>query len=160
MIKVEIISVGKLKENFWKSAINEYAKRLKAFCNFSILEVKDEKIADNISDNEITKIKEIEGKRILSKIKQDSFIFCLDMRGKEYSSEQFAAKLNKLATYDTSKFVFIIGGSLGLSQEILNTADERVSFGKFTLPHQLMRVVLTEQIYRSFMINNGRVYHK
>lgn len=160
MIKVEIISVGKLKENFWKSAINEYAKRLKVFCNFSILEVKDEKIADNISDNEITKIKEIEGKRILSRIKQDSFIFCLDMRGKEYSSEKFAARLNKLATYDTSKFVFIIGGSLGLSQEVLNMADERVSFGKFTLPHQLMRVVLTEQIYRSFMINNGRVYHK
>lgn len=160
MIKIEIVSVGKLKEKFWKLAIDEYAKRLKAFCNFDIVEVKDEKIPDNISINEINKIKDIEGQRILHQINRDSFIFCLDIQGKEYSSEQFAAKLNKLATYGTSKFVFIIGGSLGLSTEVLSTANKRISFGKFTLPHQLMRVVLSEQIYRSFMINNGRTYHK
>lgn len=159
-MRVKIIGVGKLKEKYLKQGISEYSKRLSAFCKFEVVEVPDEKAPENLSEVEMEKIKEVEGQRILEKIKDKEYVFVLAIKGKELSSEELAEKIADLTTYGKSDLTFIIGGSLGTSQAILDRADYEISFGKFTLPHQLMRLVLTEQIYRGFMINAGRTYHK
>lgn len=159
-MRVKIIGVGKLKEKYLKQGIAEYAKRLSAFCKFEIVEVPDEKAPENLSAVEMEKIKEIEGQRILEKVKDKEYVFVLAIKGKELSSEELAEKIADLTTYGKSDLTFIIGGSLGTSQAVLDRADFSISFGRFTLPHQLMRLVLTEQIYRGFMIDAGRTYHK
>ena len=159
-MNIKIIGVGKLKEKYFKSGIAEYAKRLGRYCKFEIVEVSDEKAPESLSQAEMDEVMAKEGERILSKIKDREYVFALAINGKERSSEEFAQTLNQLATYGHSDITFVIGGSLGLSPAVLKRANERISFGRFTLPHQLMRLVLTEQIYRAFTIINGLPYHK
>ena len=159
-MNIKIISVGKLKEKYLKQGIAEYAKRLGKFCKFEIVEVPDEKAPEKLSAAEMEGVKEKEGERILAKIKDKEYVFALAIEGKERSSEEFAQEIAQLTTYGRSDITFVIGGSLGLSPAVLKRAETKISFGRFTLPHQLMRLVLSEQIYRAFMINNGSPYHK
>lgn len=159
-MNIKIVCVGKLKEKYWKQGIAEYSKRLGKFCRFEIAEVSDEKAPEKLSEAQMENVKQIEGERILGKIRDREYVYALAILGKERSSEEFASEIEKLATYGRSDITFVIGGSLGLSDEVLKRADTQISFGRFTLPHQLMRLVLTEQIYRAFMINAGSPYHK
>ena len=158
-MKVSVICVGKIKEKFYSAAIAEYAKRISRFSDFEIIEIPDESIPDNASEKETENIKSREGARILSKIKPQSCVISLCVEGKLLTSEELAEKIKDICML-TSRIVFVIGGSLGLSDEVKNRSDLRLSFGRMTLPHMLMRVVLTEQIYRAFMINSGAAYHK
>lgn len=158
-MNINIISVGKIKEKYFTAAIDEYSKRLSRFVKLTITEVPDEKIPDNASEKEMEQIKEKEGLKILSKIPSSTFIVALCIEGKENSSEELAKKIAEISM-TSSNITFIIGGSLGLSDTVKSRSDLRLSFGKMTLPHQLMRVVLLEQIYRSFKINNNESYHK
>ena len=159
-MNIKIIGVGKLKEKYLKQGIAEYTKRLGKFCKFEIVEVPDEKAPEKLSAAEMEGVKEKEGERILAKIKDKEYVFALAIEGKERSSEEFAQEIAQLTTYGRSDITFVIGGSLGLSPAVLKRAETKISFGRFTLPHQLMRLVLSEQIYRAFMINNGSPYHK
>lgn len=159
-MNIKIVCVGKLKEKYWKQGIAEYSKRLGKFCRFEIAEVSDEKAPEKLSEAQMENVRQIEGERILGKIREREYVYALAILGKERSSEEFASEIEKLATYGRSDITFVIGGSLGLSDEVLKRADTQISFGRFTLPHQLMRLVLTEQIYRAFMINAGSPYHK
>lgn len=159
-MNIKIIGVGKLKEKYFKAGITEYAKRLGRFCKFEIMEVPDEKAPESLSQAEMNAVMEKEGQRILSKIKDREYVYALAIEGKERSSEEFAAEIQRVTTYGHSDITFVIGGSLGLSQDVIRRSDVQISFGRFTLPHQLMRLVLTEQIYRAFMINEGSPYHK
>lgn len=159
-MNIKIVCVGKLKEKYFKQGIAEYAKRLSKFCKFQIVVVPDEKSPEKLSPAEMEQVKKTEGERILAKIKSREYVYALAILGKERTSEEFAAEIHHLTTYGTSDITFVIGGSLGLSPAVLKRANTQISFGKFTLPHQLMRLVLTEQIYRAFMINAGAPYHK
>ena len=159
-MKITLITVGKIKEKYLKDAIAEYSKRLSKYCKLTIVEVADEKTPDQASETVEEAIRTKEGERILAKIKDKEYVYALAIEGKERSSEEFAKELEDLGTYGTSDITFVIGGSLGLSPEVLKRANTKISFGRFTLPHQLMRMVLAEQIYRGFMINAGRPYHK
>ena len=159
-MNIKIIGVGKLKEKYLKQGIAEYAKRLGKFCKFEIVEVPDEKAPEKLSAAEMEGVKEKEGERILAKIRDKEYVYALEIEGKERSSEEFAQEIAQLTTYGRSDITFVIGGSLGLSPAVLKRAETKISFGRFTLPHQLMRLVLSEQIYRAFMINNGSPYHK
>ncbi|SFG26171.1 23S rRNA (pseudouridine1915-N3)-methyltransferase [Lachnospiraceae bacterium C7] len=160
-MKISIICVGKVKEKFYRDAIAEYSKRLSRYAKLEVIEVADEKTKDNASDNEIDIVKNTEGERILKAIKDDSgYIICLAIDGKQLDSVELANKINKLGISGTSHIYLIIGGSLGLSDEVLKKADFKLSFSKMTFPHQLMRVVLLEQIYRSYRIINHEPYHK
>ncbi|GAB5052920.1 23S rRNA (pseudouridine(1915)-N(3))-methyltransferase RlmH [Pediococcus ethanolidurans] len=159
-MNIKFVVVGKLKEKYFKQGIAEYAKRLSKFCKFSIVEVPDEKAPESLSDAEMTEVKEKEGQRILDKIKEREYVYSLEILGKERSSEEFAKEIDQLTTYGHSDLTFVIGGSLGLSSEVMKRANAHISFGRFTLPHQLMRLVLVEQVYRAFMINAGSPYHK
>lgn len=159
-MNIKVICVGKLKEKYLKQGIAEYSKRLSKFCKFEVIEVPDEKAPERLSLAEMEAVKQKEGERILHKIRDKEYVYALAIEGTERSSEEFASELEKLGTYGHSDLTFVIGGSLGLSPEILKRAQTKISFGRFTLPHQLMRLVLTEQIYRGFMINNGSPYHK
>lgn len=159
-MNIKIIGVGKLKEKYLKQGIAEYAKRLGKFCKFEIVEVPDEKAPEKLSAAEMEGVKEKEGERILAKIRDKEYVYALAIEGKECSSEEFAQEIAQLTTYGRSDITFVIGGSLGLSPAVLKRAETKISFGRFTLPHQLMRLVLSEQIYRAFMINNGSPYHK
>ncbi|MCW0953514.1 23S rRNA (pseudouridine(1915)-N(3))-methyltransferase RlmH [Weissella ceti] len=159
-MNVKIISVGKLKEKYLKDGIAEYSKRLQKFAKFEIIEVPDEKAPEQLSQAEMDKIMQKEGERILSKIKDREYVFALAIKGTERSSEELAQEIEKLTVSGKSDLTFIIGGSLGLDPAVLKRANTQISFGRFTLPHQLMRLVLTEQIYRAFMINQGSPYHK
>lgn len=159
-MNIKIIGVGKLKEKYLKQGIAEYAKRLGKFCKFEIVEVPDEKAPERLSAAEMEGVKEKEGERILAKIRDKEYVYALAIEGKERSSEEFAQEIAQLTTYGRSDITFVIGGSLGLSPAVLKRAETKISFGRFTLPHQLMRLVLSEQIYRAFMINNGSPYHK
>lgn len=159
-MNIKIISVGKLKEKYFKAGIAEYAKRLSRFCKFELVEVPDEKAPESLSQAEMATVMAKEGERILAKIKAREYVYALAIQGKERTSEAFAAEIAQLATYGHSDITFVIGGSLGLTPAVLKRADTQISFGRFTLPHQLMRLVLTEQIYRAFMINEGSPYHK
>ncbi|KRM75828.1 rRNA large subunit m3Psi methyltransferase RlmH [Secundilactobacillus collinoides DSM 20515 = JCM 1123] len=159
-MNIKLVVVGKLKEKYFKQGIQEYAKRLSRFCKFQIVEVPDEKAPESLSDAQMAQVMEKEGDRILDKIKDREYVFALAILGKERTSEAFAKEIKDLTTYGHSDITFVIGGSLGLDPAVLKRADTQISFGKFTLPHQLMRLVLTEQIYRAFMINEGSPYHK
>ncbi|MEW4308037.1 23S rRNA (pseudouridine(1915)-N(3))-methyltransferase RlmH [Rossellomorea marisflavi] len=159
-MNITIITVGKLKEKYLKQGIAEYTKRLGAYAKIDIVELADEKAPEVLSDSEMQQVKNKEGERILSKISPDHHVIALAIQGKMKSSEELADTLDKLATYGKSKVAFIIGGSLGLSDVVLKRADEKLSFSKMTFPHQLMRLVLVEQVYRAFRINRGEPYHK
>ncbi|GBG94287.1 rRNA methyltransferase [Ligilactobacillus salitolerans] len=159
-MNIKIIGVGKLKEKYLKQGIAEYAKRLSKFCKFQVVEVPDEKAPEKLSSAEMEGVKEREGERILAKIKEREYVYALAIEGKERSSEEFAKELDRLTTYGHSDITFVIGGSLGLSPAVMKRSDVQISFGRFTLPHQLMRLVLTEQVYRAYMINAGSPYHK
>lgn len=159
-MNIKIIGVGKIKEKYFKDGIAEYAKRLGRFCNFKIVEVADEQAPESLSQAQMDEVMAKEGDRILSKIKDKEYVFALAIKGKEQTSEGFAHEINHLITYGHSDLTFVIGGSLGLSPSVLKRADEQVSFGRFTMPHKLMRLVLTEQIYRAFTIIHGMPYHK
>lgn len=159
-MNIAIITVGKLKEKYLKDGIAEYAKRLGAYCQLNIVEVADEKAPEQLSDTEAELIKQKEGERILAKVPQDSHVIALAIEGKSLSSEQLASQIEQLATYGTSKITFIIGGSLGLSKEVMQRANSTLSFSKMTFPHQLMRLILVEQVYRAFRIMKGHAYHK
>lgn len=159
-VNITIISVGKLKEKYLKMGIDEYIKRLASYAKIEIVEVADEKAPENLSEAEMEMVKKKEGERILSKISEGTYVYALAIEGKMKSSEELAEGLEKLMTYGKSKIAFVIGGSLGLHKDVLNRADEKLSFGRMTLPHQLMRLVLIEQIYRSFRIIKNEPYHK
>ncbi len=160
IMNIKIVCVGKLKEKYFKDGIAEYLKRMDRYAKVEIVQVPDEKAPEKLSDAEMEKVKEIEGNRILSKIKDKEYVFVTAIKGCEYISENFAQKISDVTTYGHSDITFVIGGSLGTSNAVNKRADELISFGKFTMPHQLMRLVLIEQIYRAFMINIGSPYHK
>ena len=141
-------------------AIDEYSKRLSKYCKLSFIQVQDEKTPDNASETVNNKIKEIEGERILKNIKDSAYVIALAIEGKQLSSEQLASTLDNLAVTGKSDIVFVIGGSLGLSSQVLSRADYLLSFSKMTFPHQLMKVILLEQIYRSYRIIKNEPYHK
>lgn len=159
-MNISIITVGKLKEKYLKQGIDEYLKRLSAYAKMDIIEVPDEKAPEELSETEMIQVKQKEGERILAKIHPDAHVIALAIEGKMKSSEELADTLDKLATYGKSKIAFVIGGSLGLSQEVSLRADEKLSFSKMTFPHQLMKLILLEQVYRAFRINRGEPYHK
>ncbi|MBY6037526.1 23S rRNA (pseudouridine(1915)-N(3))-methyltransferase RlmH [Fictibacillus nanhaiensis] len=159
-MNIMIVSVGKLKEKYLKQGIEEYLKRLGPYAKVEVLEVPDEKAPETLSEQEMIMVKEAEGNRILAKIGQDVHVIAMAIEGKAISSEDLADNLDKLATYGKSKVAFIIGGSLGLSDAVMKRANEKISFGKITYPHQLMKLVLVEQIYRAFRINRNEPYHK
>ncbi|WEV37069.1 23S rRNA (pseudouridine(1915)-N(3))-methyltransferase RlmH [Lactobacillus sp. ESL0677] len=159
-MNIKIVCVGKLKEKYFRDAIAEYQKRLSRFVKVQLVQVADEKAPEKFSQAEQEQVKKIEGQRILSKIKDKEYVYVTAIKGKERTSEEFASELENLATYGHSDITFVIGGSLGTSPAVNRRADDLLSFGKLTMPHQLMRVVLIEQIYRGFMINSGSPYHK
>jgi 23S rRNA (pseudouridine1915-N3)-methyltransferase len=159
-MRITIICVGKLKEKYWTLGVEEYRKRLTRYCNLEIIELADEKTPDNASDAIEDLIKKKEGERILKALKEEAFCIALTIDGKMLSSEEMAEKIDQLGVSGCSHISFIIGGSLGLSEEVLKHADFKLSFSKMTFPHQLMRVVLLEQIYRSYRIINNQPYHK
>lgn len=159
-MKITVICVGKIKEKFYREALSEYEKRLSRYCKTEIIEVPDEKTPDGASDALEEQIKEKEGQRILEKIREDSFVCTLEIEGKQMSSEKLAAWMEKLTVGGTSHITFIIGGSLGLSDSVKKRSNQALSFSQMTFPHQLMRVILLEQIYRGFRIIHGEPYHK
>ena len=159
-MKITLITVGKIKEKYFTDAIAEYAKRLSRYCKLEIIEVADEKTPDGASEALENQIKEKEGERILSKVPDSAYVVALAIEGKQLSSEELADKMEKWNVNGVSHLVFIIGGSLGITPKVLNRADFKLSFSRMTFPHQLMRVVLLEQIYRSFRIRNNEPYHK
>lgn len=159
MLTINIVCVGKLKENFFKDAVQEYSKRLSKYCKLNILELPDEKIPNNGNETIFKDIKIKECKNIISHLKKDSYIICLDLKGKEFSSEQFSAKIDSISM-QSSSITFIIGGSLGLTDEVLSLSNEQICFSKMTFPHQLIRVFLLEQLFRAFKISHGETYHR
>jgi len=159
-MKIKIICVGKIKENFYKEAITEYAKRLSKFTSFSVIEVSDEKTDEKASQKENELVLSKEGKRILEQIGNDDYVISLCIEGKPLSSVDFSKKISEVMLNGYSNISFLIGGSLGLSDEIKKRSDSKLSFSEMTFPHQLMRVILTEQIYRAFKIINNEPYHK
>lgn len=152
--------MGKLKEKYLKMGIAEYAKRLSAYCKMELIEVTDEKAPEKLSEAEMVQVKEKEGERILAKIPDQAFVFALAIEGKQRTSEEFAKEIEQLGVQGKSTIVFVIGGSLGLSDAVMKRSNTPISFGKMTLPHQLMRLVLIEQIYRGFKIVRNEPYHK
>lgn len=159
-MNITIICVGKLKEKYLINGINEYSKRLSRYCKLNIIEIQDEKAPENISQKEIEQIKDTEGNKILRYIKEDMYVIALDIQGKMLTSEELSKHVSKLGVQGKSNIVFVIGGSVGLSKKILERANYKLSFSKMTFPHQLMRLILLEQIYRSFKIIKGEPYHK
>lgn len=159
MLNIQIICVGKIKEKFLKDALAEYTKRLSRYCKLSITELPDEKIPDKLNRSLENDIKAKECNHILSHIKKDSYVIALDLKGKELTSEEFSKKIENLSM-QTSHLTFIIGGSLGLTKELLDICHFKICFSKMTFPHQLIRVFLLEQIFRAFKISNGETYHR
>jgi 23S rRNA (pseudouridine1915-N3)-methyltransferase len=159
-VNISILVVGKLKEKYFKQGIEEYTKRMSLYAKVTIVEVPDEKAPENLSAAEVEQVKQAEGARLLKKLPDNAYALALAIKGKQMPSEEFATKIQELATYGHSDIAFIIGGSNGLSDEVLSRADFQLSFSKFTFPHQLMRLILVEQIYRAFKIMRGEPYHK
>ncbi len=159
-MKITLITVGKIKEKFYTDAIAEYSKRLSRYCKLEIIQVADEKTPDNASDVVENQIKDKEGERILSNIKDVAYVIALAIEGKMLDSVELSEKIGALGVSGTSQIVFVIGGSLGLADKVLKRADYLLSFSKMTFPHQLMRVILLEQIYRGYRILSGAPYHK
>ena len=159
-MKITVITVGKIKEKYLKDAISEYSKRLSKYCKLEIIEVADEKTPDNASEVVEDSIRSKEAERILKYVKDDAYVITLEIGGKQLSSEELADKIDKIGIQGTSHIIFIIGGSIGLGEEVLKKSNFALSFSKMTFPHQLMRVILLEQIYRSYRIISGEPYHK
>lgn len=159
-MNITVISVGKLKEKYLKDAIQEYATRLTKYCKLDIIEVPDEKAPENMSAAEEEMVKYKEGQTILKHIKEGTYVIALAIQGKQLSSEKFADLISSLGLKGNSNIAFVIGGSIGLSDEVLKRADYHLSFSAMTFPHQLMRVILLEQVYRGFRIIKGEPYHK
>lgn len=159
-MKITIVCVGKIKEKFYRDALAEYTKRLSRYCSLSITEVADEKTKEQASDVECAIIKDREGERILKSIREDGYVITLAIDGKNLDSVELSKTIENLALTGKSNLYFVIGGSLGLSDEVMKRADYKLSFSRMTFPHQLMRVILLEQIYRSYRIINHEPYHK
>lgn len=159
-MKISIVCVGKIKESFYREAVAEYAKRLSRYCRLEIIEVADEKTPEGASLQMEEQIRDKEGRRILEKLQEDALVCTLEIGGKKLSSEGLAQWMEKLTVGGTSHIMFVIGGSLGLHESVSRRADLALSFSEMTFPHQLMRVILTEQIYRAFRIIHGEPYHK
>jgi len=161
MISIQIICIGKIKEKSLTSLCDEYLKRISKFAKISVIELADEKVDKVLSDEEVKKIKSVECNKIIDKIERSSksYVICLDLTGKAISSTQLADKISNIATYSSSNITFVIGGSLGLNEELLKRSDDIISFSNLTFPHQLIRVFLLEQIFRSFKILNNETYH-
>ncbi|MBM6700106.1 23S rRNA (pseudouridine(1915)-N(3))-methyltransferase RlmH [Bifidobacterium pullorum subsp. saeculare] len=159
-MRIDIIAPGRVKERYLRDAIDEYAKRLSRYCKLEIIEVADEKTPDHASEGVERQIKRKEGERIARHLRQDATIVALAIDGKQLSSEELATKIDRLGLSGVSHIQFVIGGSIGLDDAILSRADLRLSFSRMTFPHQLMRVILLEQIYRAYKINAGEPYHK
>ncbi|MCI9420847.1 MAG: 23S rRNA (pseudouridine(1915)-N(3))-methyltransferase RlmH [Eubacterium sp.] len=159
-MKITILCVGKLKEKFMRDAVNEYSKRLSRYVKLDVAEVADEKTLDHASEREEELIREKEGERLLRHIKGEDHVIALAITGDQYDSVAFSRKLDGFGMSGKGHVVFVIGGSLGLSEQVLGRADEELSFSKMTFPHQLMRVILLEQIYRGYRISRGEPYHK
>lgn len=159
-MNITIITVGKLKEKYLKQAIDEYSKRLSRYCKLDIIELPDEKTPDNASEKDELIIKEKEGQLILSKIKENTYVVALDLKGKHITSEEFSGLIENCGVTGSSNIVFIIGGSLGLAEAVIKRANYKLCFSKMTFPHQLFRVMLLEQIYRAFRISKNEPYHK
>lgn len=158
MIHINIVCVGKIKENYLKDAILEYSKRLSKYCKLNIIEITDEPIPNNLSEKASNNIKNIEGNKILNYL-NNSYVISLDLKGKQYSSEEFSGKIENIS-FNNSNISFVIGGSLGLSKEVLEKSNELIGFSKMTFPHQLIRVFLLEQLFRAFKIQNNETYHR
>lgn len=159
-MKITILTVGKIKEKYLKDAISEYSKRLSKYCKLEVIEVADEKTPENASENVENTIRAKEADRLMKYMKDDAFVITLEIAGKLLSSEELADKIDTLGIQGKSHIIFVIGGSIGLGAEILKRSDFALSFSKMTFPHQLMRVILLEQIYRSYRIISGEPYHK
>ena len=159
-MKITLIAVGKIKERYFEDAIREYSKRLSRYCRLEIIQVADEKTPDGASEALEEQIKEKEGRRILDQIREGAYVIALAVEGKQLDSLELAARMERLAVEGKSQLVFLIGGSLGLSKEVMRRADFALSFSAMTFPHQMMRVILLEQIYRAFKIMKNEAYHK
>ena len=159
-MNIRIVAVGKIKERYIQEGIKEFTKRLSRYCSLDIIEIDDEKAPENLSKKEMDIVKKKEGDRILSKIPQNTFIISLEIEGKQLSSEDLSNKIEDLMIDGVNDITFIIGGSLGLSEEVRNRSNFKLSFSKMTFPHQLMRLILLEQIYRAWRIMKGEPYHK
>lgn len=158
MLHIDIVCVGKIKENYLKDAISEYSKRLSKYCILNIIELPDEKLPSKLNDSLSLDIKQKECKSILSRIKKDSYVIALDLKGKNYTSEEFSNKIQSLSNI-SSHITFLIGGTLGMTNELLSNCKELICFSKMTFPHPLIRVFLLEQLFRAFKIANGENYH-
>lgn len=159
MLSIKVVCVGKLKEDYLRSAVLEYSKRLSRYCRLEIVEISDEKLPNKLNDAIISSIREKECGRIVSHLKRDSYVFCLDLHGNEFSSEEFSNRLNDIALNCNSCITFVIGGTLGLNSDVLSLANSCICFSKMTFPHQLIRVFLLEQLFRAFKISNNEIYH-
>ncbi len=159
-MNIKIIAVGKIKEKYIKEGISEFSKRLSRYCSLDIVEVSDEKAPENLSKRQMEEVKKKEGEKILKKIPSSAYVISLVIDGKRLSSEDLAEKISNLMVNGNNDICFIIGGSLGLSEDIINRSDFKISFSKMTFPHQLMRLILLEQVYRGFRIMKGEPYHK
>lgn len=159
-MRISIVCVGKIKEKFYAQAVDEYRKRLGRYCQLEIVEVADEKTKENASENEVRIVKECEGERILKNIRDGSYVVALAIEGETADSPELSRKLERLGTGGTSHITFVIGGSLGLSEAVCKRADWQLSFSRMTFPHQLMRVILLEQVYRAYRIMKNEPYHK
>ena len=160
MIHINVVCVGKIKEKYLKEAIDEYSKRLSKYCKLNIIEIQDESLPNKINENTIEEVKIREGEKILETLRNSSYIVSLDLKGKQYTSEEFADKIEKISTRGFGEISFIIGGTLGLDKRVLNSSNELICFSNMTFPHQLIRVFLLEQLFRSFKILNNESYHK
>ena len=159
-MNISVICIGKLKEKYWTQAVEEYSRRLKSYCSLNIVELKEARLPDKAGSAEELAVKEAEGDAILKKIRETDYVISLEVNGKALSSEKLADKIQNLAVNGRSNVVFVIGGSLGLSEAVSRRADFKLSFSAMTFPHQMMRVILLEQVYRSFKIIRGETYHK
>lgn len=160
MLHINIICVGKIKEKYLQDAIQEYSKRLSKYCTLNIIELNDEKLPQNLNDSLAKQVKEKESNNIIAHIDKNSYVFSLDLRGKQFSSEDFSNKISDISLNSTSSITFIIGGTLGLTEDVLKNSNELICFSKMTFPHQLIRVFLLEQVFRAFKIANNETYHR
>lgn len=160
MLNINILCVGKIKENYLKEAINEYSKRLSKYCNLNIIEVADEVVPNKLSENVIEEIKNKEAGKMFEQLKKETYLISLDLKGKQYTSEEFSQKIQDIAVQGNSSITFVIGGTLGIGKEVLDKSKEKICFSKMTFPHQLIRVFVLEQIFRAFKISSGETYHR
>lgn len=159
MLNINLVCIGKLKESFFKDAVDEYSKRLSKYCNLNIIEIQDEKLPNKINESNIQAVKYKEGQKIIASLKKDSYIICLDLNGKQISSEDFSKHIENISLNYNSSITFIIGGTLGIHSDVLNICNEKVCFSKMTFPHQLIRIFLLEQLFRAFKISHNETYH-